>query len=78
MATNITRKGQVTVPKRIRDYLGLKTGSPVEFDRLGNGEIVLRPVRKTAAKPPSRFEGLRGAATVRMTTSQIMKLTRPA
>jgi bifunctional DNA-binding transcriptional regulator/antitoxin component of YhaV-PrlF toxin-antitoxin module len=28
MATNLTSKGQVTVPKRVRDYLGLFTAKP--------------------------------------------------
>ena len=27
----LTSKGQVTIPKRVRDYLGLKPGSTVEF-----------------------------------------------
>ncbi|WP_232420125.1 AbrB/MazE/SpoVT family DNA-binding domain-containing protein [Nitrosococcus watsonii] len=31
MATILTRKGQVTVPKKIRDYLGLRPGSAVDF-----------------------------------------------
>jgi len=31
MATNLTSKGQVTVPKSVRDYLGLKPGAPVTF-----------------------------------------------
>ncbi|MFO1467393.1 MAG: AbrB/MazE/SpoVT family DNA-binding domain-containing protein [Steroidobacteraceae bacterium] len=38
MTTTITSKGQVTVPKPIRDYLGLKAGSSVTFERLQNGE----------------------------------------
>ncbi len=45
MTTTITSKGQVTVPKPIRDYLGLKAGSSVTFERLQNGGIALRPVR---------------------------------
>ena len=31
MAATITSKGQVTIPKRVRDQLGLKAGSKVEF-----------------------------------------------
>ncbi len=78
MATNITRKGQVTVPKSIRDYLGLKPGSPVIFERLPGGEVVLPPAKAGAARKPTRFAKLRGRATVRMKTEQILALTRGA
>ena len=37
----MTSKGQVTIPKRIRDYLGLKPGSQVEFEPTENGKVVL-------------------------------------
>jgi len=76
MATNITSKGQVTVPKPIRDYLGLKPGSPVIFDKLPNGEVVLRPAKAGAKRRSTRFAKLRGRATVRMKTDEILALTR--
>jgi antitoxin PrlF len=76
MATNLTTKGQVTVPKKVRDYLGLKAGAPVTFQRLDNGEIAIRAA-KVAAKPhTSKFAKLRGRATVRMKTEDILALTR--
>ena len=31
MATNLTKKGQVTIPKGIREFLGISAGEPVEF-----------------------------------------------
>ena len=48
MPTIVTSKGQVTVPKSVRDYLGLKAGSAVSFERLASGEIVLQPVKRRA------------------------------
>jgi AbrB family looped-hinge helix DNA binding protein len=38
----VTTKGQITIPKEIRDYLKLETGSKVEFviDENGNVKIV--------------------------------------
>ena len=74
MTTTITSKGQVTVPKPIRDYLGLKAGSSVTFERLQNGEIALRPARKRHKTPPSPIAKLRGRATVRMSTDEIMEM----
>jgi len=76
MATNLTSKGQVTVPKNVRDYLGLKPGVAVTFERLPSGEIVLRPVKRGAMRHRSAFARLRGRATVKMKTEEILALTR--
>ena len=76
MATTMTTKGQVTVPKVVRYYLGLKAGSAVIFERLASGEVVLRPAKAGAKARASLFAKLRGRATVRMKTEQIMALTR--
>ena len=74
MGSRVTRKGQITIPKRVRDYLGLEPGSMVEFEPTPDGRIVLL---KQGTKPePSRFERIRGTATVKMTTDEIMALTR--
>ncbi len=40
MAT-VTSKGQVTLPKRVRDALGARPGSEIEFD-LEEGRAVIR------------------------------------
>ncbi|MBI2980802.1 MAG: type II toxin-antitoxin system PrlF family antitoxin [Deltaproteobacteria bacterium] len=43
MATaTLTSKGQTTVPKEVRDFLGLHEGDQIEFV-IGRGEVVLRP-----------------------------------
>jgi AbrB family looped-hinge helix DNA binding protein len=77
MATNLTSKGQVTVPKAVRDYLGLKPGAAVAFERLPSGEVVLRPARRAAKARLSALK-LRGRATVKMKTEEIIALTRGA
>ncbi len=74
MATTVTSKGQVTIPKRVRDRLAIQPGSQVEFELTPSGQVVLL---KVGAKPAvSRFEGLRGKAGAGMTTDEIMALTR--
>ena len=40
----MTSKGQLTVPKEIRDALGLSAGSRVEFSPVGEGEWLVRAV----------------------------------
>jgi bifunctional DNA-binding transcriptional regulator/antitoxin component of YhaV-PrlF toxin-antitoxin module len=72
MATNLTSKGQVTVP----NYLGLKPGAAVTFERLNNGDIVLRAARPSVKPRAGRFAKLRGRATARMKTDDILALTR--
>ncbi|SNR24719.1 AbrB/MazE/SpoVT family DNA-binding domain-containing protein [Halorubrum vacuolatum] len=48
----VTSKGQVTIPKRIRDELGLRAGTEVEFTLAEDGTLRVRP------KQPA-FERLR-------------------
>jgi AbrB family looped-hinge helix DNA binding protein len=76
VASNLTSKGQVTVPKKVRDYLGLKPGKPVTFERLKTGEIALKAAKVSAKPRLSKFAKLRGRATVRMSTEEILALTR--
>jgi AbrB family looped-hinge helix DNA binding protein len=74
MATTVTSKGQVTIPKRVRDLMGIKSGSKVDFERGPDGRVVLVKVGKKAS--PSRFAKVRGRAAKGMTTDQIMALMR--
>jgi AbrB family looped-hinge helix DNA binding protein len=43
-STSVTSKGQVTIPKRVRQKLGLRQGSRVEFVLVGE-RVELRVVR---------------------------------
>ena len=70
--TTMTSKGQVTVPKRLRDAAGLKPGSRVSFE-LQDGRILLKCESKPAK---SRFAKVRGTLKSTLTTDQIMALLR--
>jgi antitoxin PrlF len=76
MSTTVTSKGQVTIPKPVRDRLNLKPGSKVEFELAPDGRVVIVKAGRKAAPPKSRFERFRGSATVKMTTDEIMALMR--
>jgi len=76
MATTVTSKGQVTIPKRVRERLGIKPGSAVDFELTPSGDVLLRHGERRAKKPTRRFSSLRGVATVKMSTDQILALTR--
>jgi antitoxin PrlF len=54
MATRITVKGQVTIPKKIRDALQLAPGDGVEFEADDSGRFMVRK-----AQPSSTAPGLR-------------------
>jgi AbrB family looped-hinge helix DNA binding protein len=73
----ITSKGQVTIPVEIREKAGLLPGAEVDFELDGEG---VRIVRATAPRGETRGQRavrlLRGSATVRMTTDEVMALTR--
>jgi antitoxin PrlF len=78
MATTVTTKGQVTIPKEVRDLLGIIPGSSVTFEVADDGRVLLSKAgsRARTTRPPSRFAKLRGTATAGLSTDEIMALTR--
>lgn len=74
MDTTVTTKGQVTIPKAVRDMLGVSPGSKVRFRRTIQGDVVIEPA--DGRKPVSRFAKYRGFLGKEMTTDEIMALTR--
>ena len=43
MQSTLTSKGQITLPKALRDELHLKAGDKIDFERNDDGSYVLRP-----------------------------------
>jgi len=71
----VTTKGQVTIPLIIRKKLNITPASEVEF-KIGDDDRVYLEKIKTDKAGSTRFSRLRGTATVKMSTEEIMKLTR--
>ncbi len=73
----ITSKGQVTIPQEIRDRFGFLPETEVEFRVDGN---TVRLVKVAGARGRSRGQAavsrLRGSANVKMSTDEILALTR--
>jgi AbrB family looped-hinge helix DNA binding protein len=69
----VTSKGQVTIPQRIRESLGIRPGSEVAFELDERGA---RLVRVNPGEGTSLAAAMRGRATVAMSTDEIMALTR--
>ncbi len=81
MSTTLTVKGQVTIPKPIRDAMGLTPGSAIDFAVNRNGEVVLHKAgnsqtRQKVKPQPDRFEAARGKADVPWKTQDLMALLR--
>ncbi|NKK02186.1 AbrB/MazE/SpoVT family DNA-binding domain-containing protein [Rhizobium leguminosarum bv. viciae] len=74
MTTTVTAKGQVTIPKAVRELLGIVPGSAVDFHRTADGSVVL--TRADRKQLTSRFQKLRGHAGEGLNTDAIMALTR--
>lgn len=73
----VTEKGQVTIPKELRDALGIGAGTEVEFER-SDDAIVVRKAHGGPSRGRQLVERLRGRGDVAMTTDEIMALTRGA
>ena len=74
----VTSKGQVTIPQEIRMQLGLLPHTRVEFELAGDHARIRKSGRQAGESARGRLalEALRGTADVRMSTDQIMALTR--
>ena len=81
MATaTLTSKGQVTIPKAVRESLHLHTGDRIEFVVHGPGEASVKPITKTVDEvfgklhdpdqPALTVEGMDAAIAARMRSQQ--------
>jgi AbrB family looped-hinge helix DNA binding protein len=73
----ITSKGQVTIPQDIREKLGLLPDTEVVFE-IDRGAVRITRAAAGAGRTRGRelVAHMRGRATTRMTTDQIMRLMR--
>lgn len=70
----VTTKGQVTIPQHIREKLGITPATEIDFVEEEGRVFLVKQKRGKAAS--GKFAKLRGAGTVKMTTDEIMALTR--
>ena len=70
----VTTKGQVTIPQHIREKLGIVPATEIEFVEEKDRVYIVK--KEDPGNRNNKFRKLRGVATVRMTTDEIMALTR--
>lgn len=78
MATTMTVKGQVTIPKKVRDALRLTPGDAVDFDVNREGQVVVHKAGGRTIGKRDRFDSARGKAQVKWRTNDLMALLRGA
>ena len=86
MSTTLTIKGQVTIPKQIRDALDLQPGCKLNFAVNDAGEVLLQKAELVNKTPKNkramssvkndRFEQVRGKADIQWRTQDLMNLLR--
>lgn len=76
MTTTLTSKGQVTIPKQIRDALNLAPGCCVDFSVNREGDVVIHKAGARPSRAPDRFDAARGKADVKWRTDELMALLR--
>ena len=70
----VTTKGQVTIPQHLREKLRITPADEIDFIE-EKGRVYLVKI-KGENITGRKFRKLRGIATVKMTTDEIMALTR--
>ncbi len=69
----VTTKGQVTIPRDVREKLGIVPQTNIDF-REENGRFYI--VKTTKTERTNKLRKFRGIASSKMTTDEILKLTR--
>lgn len=68
----LTSKGQVTIPREVRDATGIGPGTEVQFSVDGDAVVM----RRAGGRGPQLVERLRGRGDIALSTDEIMALTR--
>jgi AbrB family looped-hinge helix DNA binding protein len=72
----MTTKGRVTVPQHIRERLGLLPNTDVEWELKDGAAVLTRARQGDGRRGRALVEHMRGRGTIRMSTDEIVALTR--
>jgi len=72
----MTRRGQVTIPKKMREVLQLAPGDSVQLELNDRGELVMRKAAGTDPLPRRRVLRPRVEAQVRRRAAELLALLR--
>ncbi len=74
----LTVKSQVTVPKEIREFLGIGPGERLKFEPMADGRVAITPAQPRKRAEPDPFERMKGSGKAGVTTEKVMRATRGA
>jgi antitoxin PrlF len=72
----LTSKCQVTIPKAMREFIGVSAGDAVVFEPLADGRLAISPARTAAQSGSNPFAAFRGIAKGLGSTEELMRMTR--
>lgn len=72
----INPNGQITIPPNIQEQLGLLPGTEIQLEVIGDTLQIRKP--RTLSQGTQLIAAIRGKATSRLTTNDIMQVTRDA
>ena len=75
MGRALTVKGQVTIPKAMREHMGVGQGQELEFVAQPGGQVLMFPVKPVQPKENPFLKWI-GTGVSGMTTEEILRETR--
>ena len=75
MGHALTVKGQITIPKAMREHMGVAHGQELDFVAQPNGQVLMFPAKRRALNE-NPFLQFIGTGVSGMTTEQILNETR--
>jgi antitoxin PrlF len=72
----LTSKGQVTIPRALREQFGLRPATEVTFEAAEEGVLIKPAAASRRRQLQAWLRRARGSATTNLSTAEIMRLTR--
>ena len=74
-SSTVTSKGQITIPKKIREQLSIRTGDKVDFSIEQDGSVKMLPIGKRVSEV---FGAFHSKATERLSDDEIKRRLKQA
>jgi antitoxin PrlF len=76
MGYALTTKSQVTVPKAVRQALGVQPGQEIDYEVKADGQVLIFPVKKPSVQEENPFLKWIGTGITGKSTEELLRETR--